>query len=277
MDNSYVQYHSYEQFMETFNSYEKQFIENYRYYIENRLNDTLRAVLNRNININYIQGEIIEMKYERLYEMISTIYTPLEYAYKLKNIVAMELLLDFGFDPNMEHFSNEHTKQTEFLSILHSMEFEIATASDTQLISINNLLKLLIDYGADIDVAIDFATKNRNKDSFAFMGILTHREISNILLDMIHEIVERHDTYKSKKMSALAKSQNMISGILGQDMDPSIYSRISEHVDTLPGDEYYTRYDPDETYDMYRGKMFRQKRSKRKFAKRTKKRKPKRF
>jgi len=261
------------------NSYEKQFIENYRYYIENRFNDTLRAVLNRNININYIQRKITEMKINTVGGQMGSwfLYTPLEYAYKFKNIVAMELLLDFGFDPNMEHFSNERTKHTEFLSILHLMEFEIATASDTQLISINNLLKLLIDYGADIDVAIDFARKNRNKDSFAFRGILTHREVSNILLDMIHEIVERHDTYKSKKMSALAKSQNMISDILGQDMDPSIYSRISKHVDTLPGDEYYTRYDPDETYDMYRGKMFRQKRSKRKFAKRTKKRKPKRF
>jgi hypothetical protein len=259
------------------NSYERAFIQNYEYYIENRLNDTLRAVLSRNININYIQSEIIEMKYELYATMTSIIYTPLEYAYKLKNIVAMELLLDFGFDPNMEHYSNEHMEQTEFSSILLSMVFEIATASDTQLISINNLLKLLIDYGADIDVAIDFAKKNHNNDSIAFHGILTHREVSNVLLDMIHEIVEQHNTYKSKKISALAKSQNIISDILGQDMDPSIYSRISEHVDTLPGDEYYTRYDPDETYDMYRSKMSRQKRSKRKFAKRTKKRKPKRF
>ena len=271
------------------NSYERQFIENYRYYIENRLNDTLRAVLNRNININYIQRKIIEMKINTVGGQMGSwfLYTPLEYAYKFKNFPAMELLLEYGFVPNMKYYlpppmlshsaSSELQEQTEFLSILDSMEFEIATTSQTQLILINNLLKLLIDYGADIYVAIDFARKNRNNDSFAFRGLLTHREVSNILLDMIHEIVERHDTYKSKKMSALAKSQNMISDILSQDMDPSIYSRISEHVDTLPGDEYYTRYDPDETYDMYRGKMFRQKRSKRKFAKRTKKRKPKRF
>ena len=60
------------------NSYERAFIQNYEYYIENRLNDTLRAVLSRNININYIQSEIIEMKYELYATMTSIIYTPLE-------------------------------------------------------------------------------------------------------------------------------------------------------------------------------------------------------
>jgi hypothetical protein len=256
---------------------ERQFIENYEYYIENELNDRLYAILNRGININRIQRAIIEIKNYQMTYSTSILYTPLECAYKFKNIVAMELLLDFGFDPNMKHYSNENIEQTEFSSILRIMEFEIASGSDA-FGAIYILLNLLIDYGADIDVAISHITKNSNNDSVAFRGALTHREVSNILLDMIHEIVEEHDTYKSKKMAAFAKSQNMISNILGQDMDPGLYSRISKHVNTLPGNEYYTRYDPDETYDMYRSKMFRQKHSKRKFAKRTKKkRKPKRF
>ena len=268
------------------NPYERRFIHNYEYYIENRLNDTLEAVLNRGININYVQGEIIIMKETNEGNEgnegneANIIYTPLEYAYKCKNIVAMELLLYYGFDPNMKYdlphpISGKLQEHTEFSSILGSMEFEIAAASDTLLMEINNLLKLLIDYGGDIDYAISHVTKNYNKNSFAFAGVLTHREVADILLDMIDKIVEEHKTYKAKKMLALAKSQPMISDIL---------SLISENINTLPHDEYYTRFNPGETYDMFldekQSKMLRDptmRSSKRRFAKRTKKRKTKRY
>ena len=260
------------------NPYERRFIHNYEYYIENRLNDTLEAVLNRGININYVQRDIIMMKETK--EEYNIIYTPLEYAYKCKNIVAMELLLYYGFDPNMKYdlphpISGKLHEHTEFSSILRSMKFEIASGSDTLLIEINILLKLLIDYGADIDYAIADITEKGNTDSVAFAGVLTHREVADILLDMIDEIVEEHKTYKSKKMLALAKSQPMISDIL---------SLISENVNTLPQDEYYTRFNPEETYDMFlnekQSKMLRDptmRASKRRFAKRKTKRKTIRY
>ena len=142
-----------------------------------------------------------------------------------QNEDVVRLLLERGADTNIQNSDGDT-----------ALIFASMDDNNTEMI------ELLLSYGANIhmqnnqeETALIIAAQYHNQNNV--MTLIMHENVTKIQrLTRRRNTRRRIKTIKNKKMLAFAKSQNRLSDFIGQDMDPQIYSNISNHVSNMKYD-----------------------------------------
>ena len=141
-----------------------------------------------------------------------------------------ELLLERGANPNIQNNDG-------FTAIM------FASINDDN----TEMIELLLSYGADLHIrnnsgetALTVAINEGNQDNV--MTLIRHENIIKTQrLTRRRNTRRRIKTIKNKKMLSFAKTQDRLHDFIGQDMDPQIYSNISNHVSNMKYDRLMPR------------------------------------
>ena len=144
------------------------------------------------------------------------------------------------------------------------------------------ILKILLDWGARMDIgnptANEIIAEYPYQDFYGLEPDISSLEASNTVKDTIKGIQEEYRTYRAKQRSAFAKTQlpsNIYSNI-AKYLDTDATKELGDFMysvddDTAPGEEYYTRYQPDIKYKKFRKKKYKKRKKKTKKKRKWKK------
>jgi len=144
--------------------------------------------------------------------------TPLMKASQWGSLEAVKLLLDYGAEVNLQNVSYNTCA--------------ISVAIGWQHIDI---VKLLLDKGADIslfnmdgetpyDIALKEIEECQRKND---------KECKEKAQDILKLLNEHINTIKSKQKLSFAKTQDKIHSMVGEDMDPGTFNKISEYLSNM--------------------------------------------
>ena len=164
-----------------------------------------------------------------------------------------------------------YTNMTIFTRIIYNLLRDI---NDSNLPQYYKIFKIILNYPIDY-----------NKGDPNFFDVLElHPNEAPIVLEIFDRASKDINTFKSKQKLSFAKTglpENLYDSVM-KHLDYDTFQELGTYINkekySNPNPVYFDRYDPSETYDNYLSKKHRQKRSHRKFSKRTKKkRKPKKY
>jgi len=174
--------------------------------------ENVRLLLDRGANINFKN-----YYYGNTALMIASIYG---------NLDIVRLLLDRGADLDLDiDLQNNHGDTALMIASLGGVEDSVL------LLLTANANPNIQNYNGD--TALDIAVGNGDPDIVEILN--RHKAYSNIQSRFRGRRTRRKiRTQKAKQMSSLAKSQDSIQGMTGQDLDLNIYKNISGLISNMP-------------------------------------------